>query len=198
MKISKIKLTRAEHPTSYHQIFFSIPNHRRKKQSSIGFPLLKSRAPDQQAEQILSLIADDVPAKCHGSWHFNQAWGSYSRPMLKTVGLEQEGVFFFKSLSATFSVMKTLDKLGLVALVGSRETGAGRCSHCWGHGGARGWGLPQHWAGLFPGQAGLSKSKLGALGTQKFNNNNNIDLLNAFQKAFLRKRTRRKKERKNI
>lgn len=64
--------------------------------------------------------------------------------MLKTVGPEQEGVFFFKSLSATFSVMKTLDKLGLVALVGSRETGAGRCSHCWGHGGARGWGLPQH------------------------------------------------------
>lgn len=66
--------------------------------------------------------------------------------MLKTVGPEWGvgGAVFFKSLSTPFSVMKTLDKLGLVALVGSREPGAGRCSHCWGRGGARGWGLPQH------------------------------------------------------
>lgn len=41
--------------------------------------------------------------------------------MLKTVGL---GGVFFKSLSTPFSVMKTLDKLGPVALVGSREPGA--------------------------------------------------------------------------
>ena len=84
------------------------------------------------------------------------------------------------------------------SLVGSREPGAGRCSHCWGRGGARGWGLPQHWAGLFPRQAGLSKSKLGALGTQKFNNNNNsnIDLLNAFQKAFFKKKNKKKERKK--
>ena len=40
---------------------------------------------------------------------------------MKTVGL---GGVFFKSLSTPFSVMKTLDKLGPVALVGSREPGA--------------------------------------------------------------------------
>lgn len=195
-----MKLTRAEASSLYHQVLFLVSSIK----TLIGFPLFRFRAPDQQAEQILSQITDVVLAKCRGSWHFNQTRGSYSRSMLKAVGFWEIFLKVWGLLSVSWRLSTSW---GLVCWteenLGSREPGAGRCRCCCG------WGLytlpvvlvetegrSSHSAEqvCFQGQGELSKSKRGAPGTQRLNNNNTDRYSESFPKSLKKKEEEKKKE----